>query len=165
MSRRRKNSAPPSHFSELEEPGLPYWERTAGFRESLLQLFPRKQAKALRRLGHLLFYLVTETDLPDDDDPDHPSLTRREVEAAMVDLRHTQSFLAGISRQVEDSDLKRADIRLASEPLPDPAIDLFLAPADPPPRELTLPRELSRRHQPIDGRPTQAGPAQHLFAS
>ena len=112
MSRRRKKSSPPTHFSELEEPGLSFWERTSGFRESLLQLFPRKQAEALRRHGHLLFYLVTEANLPDDD-PEDSSLTRREVEAAMVDLRHVQSFLASISRQVEDCELKRADTRLA----------------------------------------------------
>jgi hypothetical protein len=31
----------------------------------------------------------------------------------MVDLRHTQSFLASISRQVEECELKRADARLA----------------------------------------------------
>jgi hypothetical protein len=106
-------ATPPSLSSEIEGPGLPYWERTAGFRESLLQLFPRKEAKALRRVGHLLFYLVTEANMPDEDDADDSSLTRREVEAAMVDLRHVQSFLAGISRQVEDVVLERDETRLA----------------------------------------------------
>jgi hypothetical protein len=112
MPNRKKSILSP--LSEIEEPGLAYWERTAGFRESLLQLFPRKEAKALRRVGHLLFHLVIETDLPDEDDPDDSSLTRREVEAAMVDLRHAQSFLAGIARQVEECDLDRGDTRLAT---------------------------------------------------
>jgi hypothetical protein len=115
MSRRGKKKPAPSRFffSELEEPGLAYWERTSGLRESLLHLFPRKQANALRRLGHMLFYLVTEADLPDEDGPED-SWTRREVEAAMVDLRHAQSFLASIYRQGEDYELKGDDARLAA---------------------------------------------------
>src|SRR5262245_40192187 len=109
-----KNSIPPTHPSELEEePGRPYWERTAGFRESLLQLFPRKYAKALRRVGRMLFDLITEGNLPDGPEDADSYSTRMEVEAALVDLRSVQSFLAGISRQVEEAELNRADIRLA----------------------------------------------------
>jgi hypothetical protein len=110
-----RKSIPPTLSAELDDEarGLPFWERTAGFRESLLVQFPRREAKALRRVGQLLFYMVTEVDLPYAEGDDSRSLTRREAEAALMDLRAVQSFLAGIARQAEDSDLKRADLRLA----------------------------------------------------
>src|SRR5262245_49674404 len=102
--RDRKNSTSPSPLAEFEVPGLPEWEKSAGFRESLLQLFPAREAQVLRQAGQLLFYLATEANMPD---PDDSSITRREFEAALVDLRHTQSFLASISRQIDDSALTR----------------------------------------------------------
>ena len=104
-----EQEATPTLASELANlSGLSYWERTAGFRESTLQLFPKKEAKALRRIGHLLFYLVTEVDLPDPNGPRFAALARVEVEAAMVDLRSVQSFLVGISRQIDDIRLAAA---------------------------------------------------------
>src|SRR5262245_53254812 len=101
MSRRRDKSP------EIEGQEA-HWERTAGFRESTLQMFPKKEAKALRRVGRLMFDLVVEANLPDPDGPRDAALTRLEVESALLDLRATQSFLAGISRDVDDTRLAAA---------------------------------------------------------
>jgi hypothetical protein len=100
VSRRGKKSAP-----EIDPPGDAYWERTAGFRESLLQLFPKREAKALRRVGRLMFDLVVEANLPDLDGPRDAALTRLEVESALMDLRAVQSHLASISLDVDDTRL------------------------------------------------------------
>ena len=90
----------------------PQWEQTPGFRETTLSFFPSEEAAALRRIGKLMHYLITEADLRDEE-MERESPTRRELRAALADLRHLQSYLAEIGGKTETTSLEKADIRLA----------------------------------------------------
>ena len=91
-------------------PILPDFEETAGFRATLLYLFPPESVETVRDFGRLLFYMILAGE---PHYPEHESQTRRELVAAMEDLQHVQSFLAYIARNAEDVELEPPDLRRA----------------------------------------------------
>jgi hypothetical protein len=97
---------------EPSQPTSPEWEQTPGFRETTLSFFPSEEAAALRRVGRLMHDLITEADLRDEE-MEKESPTRRELRAALADLRHLQSYLAEIGGKTETTSLEKDDTRLA----------------------------------------------------
>ena len=85
------------------------FEETAGFRATLLYLFPPERVETVRKFGRLLFYMILAGEPYY---PDEESQTCREIQAAREDLLHVQSFLEYIARKPKDLSLERQDRRL-----------------------------------------------------
>ena len=77
-----------------------YWERTEGFRETLLLYFRPKNSKALRRLGEMLFAHALETG--EGRLKKKESWTRQALLAASRDLIHLTRFLHYLADTVEE---------------------------------------------------------------
>ena len=85
------------------------FEETAGFRATLLYLFPPERVETVKKFGRLLYYMILAGEPYY---PDEESQTRRELQAAREDLLHVQAFLEYIARKPEDLDLRPPDLRL-----------------------------------------------------
>ena len=85
------------------------FEETAGFRATLLYLFPPERVETVRKFGRLLFYMILAGEPYY---PDEESQTCREIQAAREDLLHVQAFLEYIASKPEDLSLRPPDLRL-----------------------------------------------------
>jgi hypothetical protein len=91
---------------------LPAWERSEGFRETLLFYFTQPgDADVLRRLGVMLYNQALECSGSWPNWAE--SATRVEVRAAVADLRHLKGFLASVGREHEISSLTPEDASLS----------------------------------------------------
>ena len=88
------------------------WEDFAVFRETFLAYFTRAEdAAAFRHLGSLIFEMLLEHARYFSDPPESP--TRRELRAALADLRHVQGFLRTLGNQHRESSLDPQDAALS----------------------------------------------------
>jgi hypothetical protein len=76
------------------------WEKTEGFRETLLLFFPRKNARALRRVARLLFFGALEDFQWDF--ARQGSWTLARLRAATRDLGHLVRFLRSTADSAEE---------------------------------------------------------------
>ena len=88
------------------------WEDFAVFRETFLTYFTRPEDVAsLRHLGGLVFEMLLEHCRYFPDPPE--SDTRRELRAALADMRHLQGFLRTLGNQHKASSLSPDDRALS----------------------------------------------------
>lgn len=91
------------------------WEDLQGFRETLLHHVTDPGAnRAMRELGQWVYVLALQATW----DRAKPravreSTTRRELQAALVDLRALQGFLTQVGNERDESELSLADERLS----------------------------------------------------
>ena len=86
----------------------PPWNEQDAFREITLQNFPRRDRKALRRVGRLLYRVSLETRAPSGE-----SLLRDELRAVGADLRYLTGYCAMLGKYAEWHELDEADEALA----------------------------------------------------
>jgi hypothetical protein len=88
------------------------WEDFPTFRETFLAYFTRPEdAAAFRHIGNLVFEMVLEHCRYFPDPPE--SDVRRELRAALADLRHLQGFLRTLGNQRKASSLGPEDTALS----------------------------------------------------
>ena len=92
-----------------ERPDPADFEKSAGFRATVLYLLHPEHVETVRQFGRLLYHLVLAGDPYF---PEEESQVRRELEAAREDLLHLWRFLAFIARKPETLDLDPRDVHL-----------------------------------------------------
>jgi hypothetical protein len=99
----------PGSDESIPQSPLP-WVESDSIRETTVHLFRhRRDRKALRRLGKILYDLAVETGQLGRG----PSITRAELRAVAADLRYTGGYCAMVGRSADESALDPPDDALA----------------------------------------------------